>query len=540
MSQKVTELFSLMMLGFAAALLLGTITFGHEWGDDFAGYILQAKSIVEWSIPNCIETNRFTMQQSTQPLGPVTYPWGFPTLLAPLYAVFGLNMVALKSVGIICYLLFLLLLWKGFRRYHSNSGQLALLSIFAFNPEMLCMTDTILSDIPFLLFSTAGILLMGRVLVDRQTLLSPGIDVLMLGTVLIFSCCIRTNGILLLLVLPVALWLSVGSGESYGQGDGENLQNNRGGNFLRGWQLYSHYKKFITCLLLLVTVSGLVFLAKNNIALFFKHNSITFAKINRSFDYYIYQPAELFKAAPHKKLIYGATIPLAIAGACSRFRRDSYILIYIIFTFLLYVILPTLNQGPRYLYPILPFYISFVVTGLESYLSERSDSNSGFSRKIICTLSILLVVYCSSKWSVCNVLNTIHNNSIVTDGPCSNSAIEMFKFVQLNTDSKSIIVFFKPRAMTLNTSRKSIMVTRLKELPYGDYVCLYLRDIPCDQLSKVAVGKLIKSGAFERIYRNDDFALFRLNHDKLRDLKGRMPNVVGAMNPVATFLTRIT
>jgi hypothetical protein len=107
MKKLLTAVFPALPISITALLFWSGLTNGHDWGDDFAAYIMQAKSITEGRHSEFIEANRFTIEQSSYPIGPVAYPWGFPVLLAPFYALFGLNMIALKSVSIICFLLFL-------------------------------------------------------------------------------------------------------------------------------------------------------------------------------------------------------------------------------------------------------------------------------------------------------------------------------------------------------------------------------------------------------------------------------------------------
>ena len=66
-------------------LASSTITFGHEWGDDFAWYIMQAKSIVNGKTDALIEMGKFINTQSTMQVGPVAYPWGYPIILIPFF-----------------------------------------------------------------------------------------------------------------------------------------------------------------------------------------------------------------------------------------------------------------------------------------------------------------------------------------------------------------------------------------------------------------------------------------------------------------------
>ena len=90
---KLKVIFFLILL-VSGSLLIGTITQGHIWGGDFAAYIMQANSIVEGNMQAYIDLNRFTIEQSSWPMGPIAYPWGFPLLLTPIYALFDNNIYA--------------------------------------------------------------------------------------------------------------------------------------------------------------------------------------------------------------------------------------------------------------------------------------------------------------------------------------------------------------------------------------------------------------------------------------------------------------
>src|SRR5208283_3468747 len=132
-----TALFVILLV-IATITLFCTLTNGHNWGDDFSSYIMQAKSITELNPHDFIEANRFTVENSFYTYGaPIAYPWGFPVLLAPFYAVFGLNMIGLKLLGVISFLIFIVLLWVGFRKYHSPVWLLCLVCFFSLNPNML-------------------------------------------------------------------------------------------------------------------------------------------------------------------------------------------------------------------------------------------------------------------------------------------------------------------------------------------------------------------------------------------------------------------
>ena len=77
---------------------------GHDWGDDFSLYINQARALVKGEVQEVYRQNQFTVDNSAwQSFSPYTYGWGFPLLLAPLYALFGLSFAAFKLLEVVLY-----------------------------------------------------------------------------------------------------------------------------------------------------------------------------------------------------------------------------------------------------------------------------------------------------------------------------------------------------------------------------------------------------------------------------------------------------
>ena len=184
-------LLSIMVL---ISLLLGTstLTRGHQWGDDFAWYIVQAKSILEGTTDEFMQQSAFTNGQSTTHLGPLAYPWGYPLILVPAYAIKGISPLALKLPGLFFYTGFLVCLYLLIKTRLTETESLIVVSLFAFNPLLLRFLDQILSDIPFLFFSTLSLLLMmseGKRSVRRDVFL---------GAAIFFTTFLRVTGVLLL------------------------------------------------------------------------------------------------------------------------------------------------------------------------------------------------------------------------------------------------------------------------------------------------------------------------------------------------------
>src|SRR5437867_7733666 len=146
----------LLLIVIIISLILGasTLTRGHDWGDDFASYIMQAGSILSGRTREFVEHNSFTIFESSSQTGPVAYPWGYPLILSPIYAIKGINPLALKSPGLCFYAGFLVCLYFLVNSRLTRAESLLVVSLFAFNPLLIQFLDQILSDIPFLFLST--------------------------------------------------------------------------------------------------------------------------------------------------------------------------------------------------------------------------------------------------------------------------------------------------------------------------------------------------------------------------------------------------
>ena len=182
----------LVIILISFAIGAATLTRGHEWGDDFASYIMQAESILSGDMNKFVERNTFTIFQSSFQVGPVAYPWGYPLILTPIVAIKGISPLGLKLPGLFFFAGFLICLYLLMRSRLTYLEVLLFVSLFAFNPMLLDFLDQILSDIPFLFFSTLALLLMTS---DEKR---GALDYVLLGTVLSFAFFIRTAGILLL------------------------------------------------------------------------------------------------------------------------------------------------------------------------------------------------------------------------------------------------------------------------------------------------------------------------------------------------------
>src|SRR5215216_7277672 len=153
---------------------------------------MQAKSVVDGTTSEFVEHNSWTIFQSSIQIGPVAYPWGYPLILTPAYVIKGINPLALKLPALIFYAGFLVCLYGLVKMRLSRMESLLFVCLFAFNPLLLIFLDQILSDIPFLFFSTLALLFMtdSRPRTNRRLVL--------IGIIISIAYFVRTTGVVLL------------------------------------------------------------------------------------------------------------------------------------------------------------------------------------------------------------------------------------------------------------------------------------------------------------------------------------------------------
>jgi hypothetical protein len=126
-----------------------TLVEGQNWSGDFSLYIHHAKNMVEGK--HYLDT-AYLMNSVSRFVSPYAYSPVFPLLLAPVYWLFGMDLEAMKWVGVISFCLSLLLLAKvsGFRL--GRDYVFFLLVVVGLNPYLWEFSNLIRADFTFTLF----------------------------------------------------------------------------------------------------------------------------------------------------------------------------------------------------------------------------------------------------------------------------------------------------------------------------------------------------------------------------------------------------
>lgn len=192
----------IFLLGYSV-LRLATMSVGHAWGDDWAQFVLHARNIVTG---HPYADTGYLFNPDVPNIGPPSYPPGLPLLLAPIVALFGINILAFK---VVCFASLVLALLVAFRVLSTTVGKteafIAIL-LFALHPSAWGLGQSISSEPLFLLFSMMVLLWAGRPEKrDGNSSIPIGTGVF-LGLLLFCSVISRSIGMSLLPALLVYGW----------------------------------------------------------------------------------------------------------------------------------------------------------------------------------------------------------------------------------------------------------------------------------------------------------------------------------------------
>lgn len=463
-------------------LASSTITFGHEWGDDFAWYIMQAKSIVNGKTDALIEMGKFINTQSTMQVGPVAYPWGYPIILIPFFQSRGIDPIILKIPDMLFYASFLLCLYELMKTRLTPTESLIAVSLFAFNPMLIKFQDHILSDIPFLFFSTLTLLLIQQERSDKLHAVWIGLSVFL-------TAFLRTTGILLLgsfvLIEFFKLWKQR-----------KDRETTRG----------IITNTVTVCIAFaLPFLASIILLPNGGESYFSQYSALSLQSIWKFSVAYFYLFGEFFGKSIGQTFLYYFVFLLFLLGAWKRKKEDTFLILFFILWMIVHITWPYL-QGARFIFPLLPIFIYFAFQGTNLIVGtlKHWQPQARYLSYVFWLLICAMLLYVS--------INQAHDNlgrERRIGGPFDPFTKQVYDYVKQKTPSDSVIVFFKPRLMTLMTDHLSIMSMGCDRLLTGDYIVLSKKDgrnqqIPPDEISNCNLP-------MNKVFQNLRFIIYKVD-----------------------------
>lgn len=424
---------TILLLVLLLPLLQINVRNNHDWGGDFAMYLIQAQNIVEGQAQ--AETGYLYNIQYPE-LGPPAYPIGFPLLLAPVLAFLGNSMAVLTS-----YIALFLLLWVFISSSYWKQQQLAFPEILilgllmGYSPWILNFKDEILSDLPFAAFlmllvrmhgnptgplswyKLAGLGLLAGFLVSIRAAAWP-----VVGALFIFQLVSSMKSrmppqiVLSSLLIPglafLCQWLL---NEVVFQ-----VPQAPEGSYLGIW---GNLEKPLHILVL------------SNLELYLRVLEDFFHPANTIWGF----TSILVRQFALVSIILGAIIHFG-----QRWRLAEYLIVLYLGMILVY---PYQAGGFRLILPLLPFLLEYAVTGLRSI---RIPSRLPYYGR-----ALLMALFLAFTYSY-DVYQIVRHSDQQQDGPQKDYAQEMFQYLKSGNAQVTSVLFAKPRVLAYYAGVPSI------------------------------------------------------------------------------------
>jgi hypothetical protein len=408
----------------------------HDWGDDFAQYILQAKNIVN-GLPQ--QQTGYLYNPEFLELGPPTSPVGFPLLLAPMYAIFG-NSIEHFNLYISLFLFsFALLMFRFLNKHYSVLISIILVAAFVYNPYTLKFKTEIMSDIPF------SLLLLGCIMMYQNEKPFTYIKSILLMLCIGFLISIRNIGIVFLFALVLDSLI--------------NLYCNRN----RYKQKEFNYKNVLT--LVVIALGGLSIYVLLNKVIFkasgegiFAYSYLLdferlwyFIRLNlsnymlelRAFlaGWYDYEPGQFIGFLSGSMLF-----TFVVLGMIKKLtEKIDFMTIFTVVYLTAIVVYPFTKAGFRLLLPLIPYLLFYCVQGISSI-----NIKSGLKPNMLAIMLAAVLLLSYQK----GLSNIFVNEKKVLQGPLDGSGKEAFYYVKKNTPADARFNFVRARAFALYAARE--------------------------------------------------------------------------------------
>ena len=419
-----------LILAIGAAHVLA-LRPGHGWGGDFAQYVHHAKNLVE-GVPYA--DTGYLYNRAYPQVGPPAYPPGTALLLAPVYWVAGPNLEAMKCVMIACFLVFLLAVFLCFRDELAPGPAAALVAVLGLNHFFLAETSQIRSDVPFLALLYLALLLVrqaekGDILLfppsHRKTAGNswPAEKVecpLFLGVMAYLAYATRIVGGLLMAAAVLA-------------------------DLVRTRRITRPV--ILACLVFGCLAAAQAMLIQGNGGYLDQIGAAPSVLLANAAGYGT-QMAVFWHNGYNKPLavaLFAAVTLLALLGYAESVRRrigtcEVFVVIYPAAIFLW----PT-YQGVRFLYPILPLYLFYALKGLaHPWLARRPK----LRRATVASLAVAVGLSYAA-------MATTMEFGPLHEGVAKPESAALFEYVRRHTGPDDVVIFVKPRVMSLLAGRAS-------------------------------------------------------------------------------------
>ena len=454
-----------LMVGAMAALMFASHRPGHWWGDDWALYIRQAKSLVDGNPGAVTADNEFTVTESLgAPFSPPLYPWGFPLILAPFVAVVGVDVDALAVVPVLSACVFACAWFVLVYRRLGRAVAFISTPAITLTPALFSWSELIQSEWPFLAVTFAMFVAVDWA-IDSRTLTQVGArwwPLVLLGVGAAAAFSVRREGL--------AMTAAIGGAQL-------GLLTT-GAPPMREWfrDRLLVLRILVPHLSALVTVYALQFALPSTLVPQYDGTSIRntyrFSErhfrhvadiigLKRPWDRYVtVLGSEGLGLAAMWLVLISMLVGVAAAVTLHR-RRDLHLVVYGLVAFAIGGSFRSAIN--RYMTTVGPIVLLLALVGIATLIGYRRRW-MGLTAAFVMCLAIVAGNLANVNLRVESADRTAAAGA-VEFGPTHPSAVEMFDAVVANSDPDDVVAGPKARALTLMTDRRAIQVDQWRPLP---------------------------------------------------------------------------
>ena len=456
-----------------AVYVIKNIDSGYIFNGDFALYIAQARSICEGTMDKmAIDMEKMISLSTYQRYSPVLYPWGYPLLLSPVYAMFGIDYTAFKVLSVLLVFGFLFFLYRNFRLCGNRKCAILLMLLVGISPYFLVFCNTVITELPFLCFIYASLYFINHTY--QKNSIASFWELLFLGGLLFFTAQIRTEGYLL---FPALFAMQCKKGIC------------RKRNILP-------YLSAIICWMFfsLFFISGYTS--------HFEHfKDLEWTKIEENIMLYFRLPGVLLYCDFLSFNV--AFFLICLLGAYRNFRDYIAECIFGLSCLLLIIIWPYAEV--RYWLPIYPLMLFFFLKGVEEMIKAFPS--------VYVKRMVIFAIIIEMSFSIYGYFKgvTFYPTNYTSFNPNVESmeSKEMFEYLQNNTDPDDVVACGESRAVYLYTDRLSCNISGdIREVDKVDWYVLFRNREGYLQYDATLIRQHRKH--FKKCFSNKDFVIYKV------------------------------
>ncbi|MBI4935048.1 MAG: hypothetical protein HY828_14290 [Actinobacteria bacterium] len=427
----------LLFLPIVWWMAIQTHRLGHSWGDDFALYLRQARSLLDGNVGQVIADNHFNVDNAAKPgFSPYVYPWGWPMLLAPFVRLFGIDYARLKLVEVAALCGFLWVFHEVIRARMPRWVAFGVVVSLGTTLAYLVHTDHLISELPYMLVVAITFWWLDRCRHLRRLDQASQRRLVVLGLLAVAVFNVRREGLAIVAAIAAVQLLD-----------------------LRGhWRTADRRRVATPYVTFVLGVIGFQLLVPSSLVPSYDEAGLhqTWKKLQGPF-------REAFGDQLGLPGLHGVALLviflLVVAGVIVRLwrapKQDLPLFVFAVGSMTIAGMIPALSD--RYLLAVTPFALYFAVQALAAIPLPRHAGRW----VAVAALAVLTALHLPDVTDAIDAASSSRDKGQIIDGPEAPYVQPAWEAIRTLTHQDDVVAFQKVRALTFYTDRRGVQSSDL-------------------------------------------------------------------------------